>query len=49
MGVALAVWAAYAAFLLLRYEAGWRGRRSAYLALAGLALVVASLVPVSHF
>jgi ABC-type uncharacterized transport system permease subunit len=49
MGVALAVWAAYAAFLLLRYEAGWRGRRTAYLAVAGLAFVLASLVPVSHF
>jgi ABC-type uncharacterized transport system permease subunit len=49
MGVALAVWAGYAGFLLLRYEAGWRGRRTAYLALAGLAFVLASLVPVSHF
>src|SRR5206468_2765444 len=49
MGVALAVWVGYAAFLLLRYEAGWRGRRTAYLALAGLAFVFASLVPVSHF
>jgi ABC-type uncharacterized transport system permease subunit len=49
MGVALGVWAAYAAFLLLRFEAGWRGRKTAYLALAGAVLVVASLVPVSHF
>jgi ABC-type uncharacterized transport system permease subunit len=49
MAVALVVWAAYAGFLLLRYEAGWRGRRTAYLALAGLAFVIASLVPVSHF
>jgi ABC-type uncharacterized transport system permease subunit len=49
MGVALGVWAAYAAFLFLRFEAGWRGRKTAYLALAGLVLVVASLVPVSHF
>jgi ABC-type uncharacterized transport system permease subunit len=49
MGVALGVWAAYAAFLVLRFEAGWRGRRTAYLALAGIVLVVASLVPVSHF
>ena len=49
MGVALGVWVAYAAFLFLRFEAGWRGRKTAYLALAGIVLVVASLVPVSHF
>ncbi|HEY3070245.1 MAG TPA: cytochrome c biogenesis protein CcsA [Gaiellaceae bacterium] len=49
MIAALAVWAAYAGFLLLRFEAGWRGRRTAYLALAGIAFVIASLVPVSHF
>jgi ABC-type uncharacterized transport system permease subunit len=49
MGVALGVWAAYAIFLFLRFEAGWRGRKTAYLALAGIVLVVASLVPVSHF
>jgi ABC-type uncharacterized transport system permease subunit len=49
MAVALAIWAAYVGFLLLRFEAGWRGKRTAYLALAGLALVVAALVPVSHF
>jgi ABC-type uncharacterized transport system permease subunit len=49
MAVALAVWAAYVGFLLLRFEAGWRGRRTAYLAVAGLLLVVAALVPVSHF
>jgi ABC-type uncharacterized transport system permease subunit len=49
MGVALGVWAAYAGFLILRFEAGWRGKRTAYLALAGIVLVVASLVPVSHF
>jgi ABC-type uncharacterized transport system permease subunit len=49
MAVALAVWVAYAGFLVLRYEAGWRGRRTAYLALAGIVFVVAALVPVSHF
>jgi ABC-type uncharacterized transport system permease subunit len=49
MGVALGVWAAYAGFLVLRFEAGWRGKRTAYLALAGIVLVVGSLVPVSHF
>ena len=39
MGVTLLTWVAYAAFLVLRYEAGWRGWRTAYLALAGFALV----------
>ncbi len=49
MAVALLTWAAYAAFLFLRYEAGWRGRRTAYLALAAFALVAVALVPVAHF
>jgi ABC-type uncharacterized transport system permease subunit len=49
MAVALGAWVAYAAFLVLRYEAGWRGRRTAYLALAGFVLVLAGLVPVAHF
>jgi ABC-type uncharacterized transport system permease subunit len=49
MAVAIAVWAVYVGFLLLRFEAGWRGKRTAYLAVAGLVLVVAALVPVSHF
>lgn len=51
-GVTLATWAIYAAFVVLRYEAGWRGRRAAHLALAGFALVVAVrllAVPLSHF
>ena len=49
MAVALLTWAAYAAFLFLRYEAGWRGRRTAYVALAAFALVAVALVPVTHF
>ena len=49
MAVALAVWVAYVGFLILRFEVGWRGRRTAYLALAGIVFVVAALVPVSHF
>jgi ABC-type uncharacterized transport system permease subunit len=49
MAVALAVWAAYVGFLVLRFEAGWRGRRTAYLAVGGMAFVAAALVPVSHF
>ena len=55
MDIALAVMgfvtagAIYAAFLVLRYEAGWRGRRTAYLALAAFSLVAVTLVPVTHF
>ncbi|HEY7002827.1 MAG TPA: cytochrome c biogenesis protein CcsA [Gaiellaceae bacterium] len=49
MSVALLTWIAYAAFLVLRFEVGWRGRRTAYLALGAFALVVAGLAPVAHF
>jgi ABC-type uncharacterized transport system permease subunit len=44
-------WALYGAFLLLRYGAGWRGRRAAYATLAGFALVVAMQLTVQtgHF
>jgi ABC-type uncharacterized transport system permease subunit len=52
MAFTLATWLIYAAFLVLRYEAGWRGRRTAYLALTGFALVIAirlGSVPLSHF
>jgi len=49
MAVALLTWAAYAVFLVLRFRAGWRGRRTAYLALAAFALVATALVPVAHF
>ena len=34
-------WAVYGGFLLLRFGAGWHGRRAAYTTLAGFALVVA--------
>ena len=34
-------WAVYGAFLALRFGAHWRGRRAAYMTLAGFALVVA--------
>jgi ABC-type transport system involved in cytochrome c biogenesis permease subunit len=44
----LATWTVYAAFVLLRYAAGWRGRRSAHLALAGIAFVLVVL-PIGHF
>jgi ABC-type uncharacterized transport system permease subunit len=33
-------WTVYGAFLVLRFGAGWRGRRAAYTALAGFALVI---------
>lgn len=44
----LATWAAYAGFLVLRHGFGWRGRRAAYLALAGFAFVLVVL-PIGHF
>ena len=31
MAVTIVTWAVYGVFLLLRYEAGWHGRRAAYL------------------
>jgi ABC-type uncharacterized transport system permease subunit len=34
-------WAVYGVFLALRFGAHWRGRRAAYMTLAGFALVVA--------
>ena len=52
MGLTLLTWIVYAAFLVLRWEAGWRGRRAAYLALAGFLLVVlvrVVLTPFVHF
>ncbi len=52
IGVTLATWVIYAAFIVLRLEAGWRGRRTALLALAGFALVIVirlGSIPLSHF
>jgi ABC-type uncharacterized transport system permease subunit len=51
MAVTLLTWVVYGAALVLRYAAGWRGRRAAYLALAGFALVVLVRLglPLSHF
>ncbi|HYY06274.1 MAG TPA: cytochrome c biogenesis protein CcsA [Candidatus Limnocylindria bacterium] len=48
VAVTLVTWAVYGGFLVLRYWAGWRGRRSASLALLALTLVVATL-PIAHF
>ena len=51
MAVTLGTWAVYGSYLVLRYEAGWHGRRVAYLALAGFALVVVARLglQVGHF
>jgi ABC-type uncharacterized transport system permease subunit len=51
MAASLLTIAVYAAYLLLRLEAGWRGRRAAYLALAGFALVIVVrlALPLAHF
>jgi ABC-type uncharacterized transport system permease subunit len=51
IGLTVLAWAVYGVFLVMRYGAGWRGRRSAYVALAGFALVIALHLglPTSHF
>jgi ABC-type uncharacterized transport system permease subunit len=51
MAVTLLTWLVYSAFLLLRYEVGWRGRRAAYVLLAGFALVIVARLglPLTHF
>jgi ABC-type uncharacterized transport system permease subunit len=47
----VATWAVYGTYLGVRYGAGWRGRRPAYLALLGFALVIAVRLglPETHF
>lgn len=51
MAATLATVGVYAAYLILRVEAGWRGHRAAWLALAGFGLVVVARVALSltHF
>jgi ABC-type uncharacterized transport system permease subunit len=51
MAVTLGTWAVYGSYLVLRYEAGWHGRRAAYLALVGFAFVVVARLglQVEHF
>jgi ABC-type uncharacterized transport system permease subunit len=51
MAVTLVTWAVYAAYVVLRWEAGWRGRRAAYLALLGFVLVIVARLglQVGHF
>jgi ABC-type uncharacterized transport system permease subunit len=51
MAVTVVTWSVYAGYLVLRHAAGWRGRRAAYLVLAGFVLVavVRLALPVTHF
>jgi ABC-type uncharacterized transport system permease subunit len=51
MAVTVLTWAVYAGYLALRHLVGWRGRRAAYLLLAGFVLVavVRLALPVTHF
>jgi ABC-type uncharacterized transport system permease subunit len=51
MAVTAATWLAYGSYLALRYGYGWRGRRTAYLALAAfvLVIVVRLALPATHF
>ena len=51
MAVTLVTWAVYGLYLALRLAAGVRGRRAAYLALAGFLLVavVRFALPMTHF
>jgi ABC-type uncharacterized transport system permease subunit len=48
MVVSLGIWAVFAIALVLRREAGLRGRRAAWLVLTGFALV-AVVLPLTHF
>lgn len=51
MVVTLGTWVVYLAYLVLRHAAGWRGRRTAYLAAGGVVLVLALHLglAVTHF
>jgi ABC-type uncharacterized transport system permease subunit len=51
MAVTVLTWVVYGCYLVLRHLAGWRGRRAAYLVLAGFVLVafVRLVLPVTHF
>lgn len=46
---ALITWLVYIAYLYARYGIGWRGRKTAYLSLAGFALVMFTYVGVNYF
>jgi ABC-type uncharacterized transport system permease subunit len=47
----LLTWLVFTGYLVLRHGLGWRGRRAAYLVLAGFALVVVVRLglPLTHF
>jgi ABC-type transport system involved in cytochrome c biogenesis permease subunit len=45
----LVTWLIYAIYLALRWARGWRGRRSTYLALAGFAIILVTLVALRFF
>src|SRR5262249_20461264 len=51
LGFTLLTWLVFTGSLALRYGLGWRGRRAAYLVLAGFALVVVVRIglPLTHF
>lgn len=51
MAATLVAAGVYGAYVLLRVEAGWQGRRAAYLALAGFTLValIRLAFPLAHF
>ena len=51
MVATLLTWVVYGGYLVLRYGAGWRGRRAALVALFGFALVIVVRLglPVTHF
>jgi ABC-type uncharacterized transport system permease subunit len=52
VALSLVAWVLYGAFLALRLELGWRGRRTAWLALAGFLVVIVlrlAVTPMGHF
>jgi ABC-type uncharacterized transport system permease subunit len=51
MAVTFGMWLVYAAYVLLRLDASWRGRRAAYVALGGFALVLVARLglQLTHF
>jgi ABC-type uncharacterized transport system permease subunit len=51
IAVTAATWLVWCAYLGLRLLGGWTGRRAAYLALAGFALVIVVrlALPATHF
>jgi ABC-type uncharacterized transport system permease subunit len=52
VALALVAWLLYGTLLAARYELGWRGRRIAWLALAGFLVVIVlrlGVTPIAHF